>query len=91
MPGELSPGSMGRRTLPEGGERRLRDKIHRESKEMDKYGNLPYSFSKPKKHKKQSLFECENCGHITYAPKNTIMIVCSECKEAAKVKEIKDE
>lgn len=91
MPGELSPGTVGRRTIPEGGEKKLRDRIHKESKAMDKYGNLPYSFSKPKKNKRQSIFECENCGNIIQAPVNTVMIICSNCKNAVEVKELKYE
>lgn len=91
MPGELSPGTVGRRVIPEGGEKKLREKIHKESKDMDKYGKLPYSFSKPKKGKKQSFYECEKCGNVIQAPVNTIMVVCRNCNEAVKVKELIDE
>lgn len=91
MPGELSPGTVGRRVEPEGGERKLRERIHRESKQIDDHGNLPYSFSKPSKAKKSSVFECLECGYVMSAPVNTVMIVCSGCKNAAKVKELKDD
>jgi len=88
MPGELKPGSMPRRWLPEGGERAYREKIHRESKFADDYKNLPFSFSKPQHPKKNCLFKCLECGHIFLASKNTIMVICSECKKAARVEQI---
>jgi len=83
--GELSPGSTPRRWIPEGGEQKLRDKIHRESKFTDDHKNMPFSFSKPPKSKSQRWFRCLGCGHETSAPKNTIMIVCKKCKNACKV------
>ena len=46
MPGELSPGSTKRRWIPEGGEQRLRDRIHKESKFVDDHKNLPFTFAK---------------------------------------------
>ena len=88
MPGELSPGSTPRRWLPEGGERRLRDKIHRESKFADSHKNLPFSFSKPKRLGKQVLFRCLECGHTFLASKNTVMCICSTCKKATKVERV---
>ena len=91
MPGYLEPGKVGRRTVPEGGEQKLRDRIHKESKQMDNWGNLPYSFSKPKKGKRSSVYECCECGKIISAPINTVMVICRGCGNAAKVKEITDE
>ena len=91
MAKELSPGVTKRRVLPEGGEQKLRDKIHKESREYDNYGNLPFSFGKPMKGKKTILYECLDCGNVMYAPVNTVMIVCPKCKKAAKVKEVTNE
>ena len=82
---ELSPGSTGRRWTPEGGERKHREKIHRESKIADDHKNLPFSFSKPPKSGPNRTFKCLGCGALTSAPKNTVMIVCRECKNACKV------
>jgi hypothetical protein len=82
--GELGPGSTPRRWLPERGETKLRHKIHKESKIADDYKNLPFEFSKPPKNKRHELFECVECGHLFYAPVNTIMCVCKGCKNACK-------
>jgi len=84
---ELSPGAP-RRYVPEGGERKHREKIHRESKFADDHKGLPFSFSRPPKSKKQLWFRCVGCGHEMLASKNTIMIVCSNCDKAVKVEKI---
>lgn len=84
MPGELSPGSTPRRWIPEGGEGKHREKIHRESKFIDDHKNLPFTFSKPQRPKKQALFKCLECGHFFYAPKKTVMVICSKCKKSAR-------
>lgn len=90
MPGELSPGSMPRRWIPEGGEQKHREKIHKESKFVDNHKNLPFSFSKPLSSGKKCLFKCLECGHTFLASKNTTMCICSKCKKAAKVELIND-
>jgi len=88
MPGELSPGSTPRRWLPDGGERNLREKIHRESALIDKYKNLPFEFSKPSCNKPSNIFKCSECGHLFFAPKNTILVICSSCKKLTKAEKI---
>jgi hypothetical protein len=88
MSGELNPNDVKRRVLPDCGERKLRERIHRESDYIDKHGNLPYKFSGIKKSKSQRFFECCKCGHTIQASKNTIMLICSKCGELSKVKEI---
>jgi len=82
----LEPGSTPRRWLPDEGERKLREKIHRESK-LDDQKNLPFTFSKPKRGGKQSLFKC-GCGHVFLASKNTVMVICSRCKKLSKVEKM---
>ena len=88
---ELDPGSTKRRWIPDGGLNNHRDKIHRESKFVDDYKNLPFSFSKPQRNKKTVLFKCIECGRYLYAPINTFMCGCPVCKKATKVERIKDE
>lgn len=88
---ELSPGSVDRRWIPEGGLRKHRDKIQKESKFADDYKNLPFDFSKPYKGKKTALFRCVECDRFLYAPVNTVMCACPVCKKATKVERIKDE
>jgi len=82
----LESGSISRRWIPESGLQEHREKIHKESKIADKK-NLPFTFSKPWKVKKQSQFKCE-CGHIFLASKNTVMVICSKCKQLSKVEKM---
>lgn len=82
----VEPGSTPRRWLPDEGERKLREKIHRESK-LDDQKNLPFTFSKPKRGGKQNQFKCE-CGHVFLASKNTVMVICSKCKQLSKVEKM---
>src|SRR3989339_1941819 len=77
---ELSPGSTGRRYEPVGGITRHNKRIHDESKLMDTYGKLPFTFSKPKKDGRHKLVKCTNCGVTKYVNKNTVGIICSNCK-----------
>jgi hypothetical protein len=85
--GEL-PGHTGRRWIPEGGLQKHRDRIHRESKQSDKHGNLPFKFSKPTKPKKHEWFVCTKCEKELSLPRNTYMCVCPECKKLIKVERI---
>lgn len=82
---ELSPGSVGRRYEPEGGVRRHNERIHKESKFVDNWKNLPFNFSKPKKNGKTSYVQCNNCGHVTVASINTVGKICSNCKSYSPV------
>ena len=85
---ELSPGAAGRRWEPEEGVKKLNKKIHRESKYMDDHSKLPFTFSKPKKHQKSKYVRCLNCGYVTIASKNTVGIICKECKAYSSVEEV---
>ena len=82
---ELNPGSTGRRWIPEGGVRKHNERIHRESKFADDYKNLPFEFSKPKKSKRSITVKCKSCGYITSVSKNTIGMICPECKKYSAV------
>lgn len=86
--GELSPGSTPRRWVPPGGERKHREKIHKESALTDKYKKLPFTFSKPPHNKQSNMFKCSNCGHLFFASKDTLMVICSGCKKLAKAEKI---
>ena len=88
--GELSPGSTPRRWEPEGGERKHRERIHRESKAADNHGNLPFEFSKPSKGKKHTWFRCVECQREFSASVNTVMYACPECKKATKVERVEE-
>ena len=89
--GELTPGTTKRRYEPRGGEKRHREKIHRESKLVDDWKNLPFTFSKPKKPKRKMLVKCDNCGAITLGSIDTVGIICSECHTFSSVSEVCDE
>ncbi len=88
--GELSPGVTGRRWIPEGGERKHNEKIHRESKFADDHKNLLFELSGPPRRGKHILYECVECGHRLSARKNIVMVVCSGCKKATKVVRINE-
>lgn len=87
---ELEPGATPRRYEPTEGSSNLNKRIHKESAQMDKYGNLPFTFSKPKsitgKRKKHKM--CSNCGHVVYVSENSIGVICSSCKKYSAVQEI---
>ena len=85
---ELTPGATGRRYEPQGGVANHNARIQKESKQMDVYGNLPFTFSKPKKDSKNKLVKCTNCGTIKYVNKNTVGVICSNCKTYAAVQEV---
>lgn len=82
-------GSGKRRYIPEGGLQKHRDKIHKESKMADQK-NLPFTFSKPIRRTCHDTFRCEGCGHIMYLPRNSVMVICSNCNELRKVTELNE-
>ena len=84
---ELAPGSVPRRYTPPGGEKRHRERIHKESKIADSR-NLPFAFSKPPTSKRQSYFSCNNCGHIFPSSISTIGVICNECNHFSACSEI---
>jgi uncharacterized OB-fold protein len=81
---------MTRRWLPEGGEKKLKEKIHRESKFADDHKNLPFSFSKPKKSGKMICFQCVECGRVVMAGINAVMCICPDCKKVTKVEKVEE-
>jgi hypothetical protein len=86
--GELSPGQTGRRYEPEEGVANLNRRIHRESDYVDKYKNLPFTFSKPKKLKKTMVKVCKNCKYPVGVNKDTVGIICSKCHTYSQVEDI---
>lgn len=84
---ELDPGSTKPRYEPEGGWGKHRDRIHRESKIADDK-NLPFTFSKPRRSKRQVTARCKNCGYIASVPQNTVGLICPECKKYSNVEVI---
>ena len=79
----------GRRWVPEGGLQKLKNKIHRESKAADDFKKLPFTFSKPIR-KSHAVFVCVECERMFDAPKNTVMVVCPDCKKLVKVRKLDD-
>lgn len=85
-----SPGQ-GRRYEPALGEKKHRERIHKESQRADNM-NLPFAFRKPPKPKGRSTYiKCDNCGYITSGTTATCGIVCPECKKFSTVTEVVDE
>lgn len=89
--GELRPGSTPRRWEPEEGVGKLNSRIHKESSLVDKYGNMPFTFSKPKKSGKTKLVRCTNCKTIKLVNKNCTSIICSTCNQYAKTEDLSNE
>ena len=85
---ELTPGSTPRRYEPEGGVAKHNARIHRESDYVDKHKNLPFSFSKPPKVAKSKVIQCKKCDYVTVANKNTIGMICPQCKEYVRIEEV---
>ena len=84
---ELDAGATPRRYEPEGGVKKLNERIHKESKIMDNK-NLPFSFSKPPKTNKTVVAKfCSNCGHKVFVSRNSISIICSSCKTFSSLKD----
>lgn len=85
---ELSPGSTPRRYEPASGIKKHNERIHNESRQLDNHGNLPFSFSKPKKNKRTKTAICSNCSSIKYVNINTVGVICKDCGTYAKVVDI---
>lgn len=72
----------------EKGTRAYREKIHKDSKLSDAYGNLPFTFSKPKKStgaRRDVLHVCEHCEQEIEVSKKTYSVVCFRCKKLTRV------
>lgn len=78
---ELDSGMTKRRFEPEGGVRKHNERIHRESRLVDHHRNLPFTFSGPPRTKKFKTVECANCGYTTCVSKNTVGMICNQCKK----------
>jgi len=87
---ELAPGTMPRRWSPPGGEKKYRERIHKESKHADNK-NLPFTFRKPPKPKGRSLLlKCDNCGAVISGTTVTVGIICSSCGKFSTVSAVED-
>ena len=86
--GELAPGATARRYEPKEGLSNLNKRIHRESTYTDKYKDMPFSFSKPKKAKKSVVKICANCKEPVSVNKDTVGVICRSCKIFSKVEEV---
>jgi len=89
MNGELSPGSTKPRWEPEQGFKKWREKIHKESKFADDHKDLPYKFFVPRRYCRVAV-RCTECGYTFTGSRNTVMVICPECKELTKA-ELVDE
>ena len=88
---ELPAGVTPRRYEPEGGVRKHNARIHKESAHVDKYSNLPFSFSKPTFgdiKKKSTTKVCSNCDAEVYVHTNAVGVICRACGKYASLKEI---
>jgi len=71
------------------GDRKYRERIHRDSKYADSNKNLPYSFSKPKKDKPCRVpFTCVHCGRESAHTEETIAVICGGCNHLTVVRTV---
>jgi len=83
------PAGTPRRYEPTLGVKKHNERIHNESRYLDHYKNLPFTFSKPHKSKgRTSYVKCDNCGNITPATTVTVGIICKKCNKFSSVKEV---
>lgn len=83
------PAGTGRRYEPTLGTKKHNERIHRESKRVDHYKNLPFTFRKPPKAKGPSTYvKCNNCGNITLATTVTVGVICKQCNKFSSVTEV---
>jgi len=82
---ELSPGEVKRRYEPEGGLKKHRERIHKESVYADSNLNLPFKFSKPKKLGRREIKRCSECGKQIHTSINTVGFICTNCNKFVKV------
>ena len=89
---ELPAGETPRRYEPTLGINKHNERIHKESAQMDKHGNLPFTFSKPNTGSKarKTVIKCDNCGKVLLGNVNTIGIVCSGCNTYSSVTQIEE-
>ena len=86
---ELTPGATPRRYEPEVGVKKHNERIHRETSYVDKYKNLPFSFSKPAfgGTKKSTIKFCANCKTPVDVHTNAIGVICRSCNTYSKLLE----
>lgn len=90
--GELRPGATPRRWEPEGGVKKLNEKIHRESKFADDNKNLPFTFRKPPKPiGRSAVLVCDNCGAYVGGTNVTVGVICRSCNKFSTVSEVYDD
>lgn len=75
----------------EKGTRKYKEMISKDVKQAETWGNMPFTFSKPKKNvtaRRDIYFQCD-CGRISAVSKNTCGIECGGCKNYVSVTEDK--
>lgn len=86
--GPLSPGTTPRRYEPEGGVKKHNERIHKESRYADEHKNLPFTFSKPWKPKRQKVVKCSGCGSYYRLNINSVGVVCNSCHKYCSVVDV---
>lgn len=87
--GELRPGVTARRWEPDGGVKKLNERIHKESRFADTHKNLPFSFRKPPKAMgRDKIFICGNCGAYINGTSATVGVICRSCNKFSTVTEV---
>ena len=69
------------------GSKKYKEMVQEQAGLADKK-NLPYNFSVPKKSSARNVIcQCPNCEDTAAVNKNTVMVICSHCKQIYSVTE----
>ncbi len=82
------PSGTDRRYEPSSGIKKHNERIHSETAYTDKYKNLDFSFSKPKKEKRTIIKLCSNCESPVSVATNCVGIICRSCGKYSNVIEV---
>ncbi len=82
------PAGTPRRYEPSLGINKHNERIHSETAYNDKYKNLDFSFSKPKKEKRLITKLCGNCEKPVSVASNCVGIICRSCGKYSNVTEV---
>ena len=72
------------------GSKKYKDWIAKDTKRIDKHGNMPFTFIKPPKKtqaRRDVMAVCDNCHHVSLVNMYTAGVVCSSCKKYTSVNE----
>lgn len=73
------------------GGKRYQEAIAKDSKNTDKFANLPFKFRKPPKRtqaRREIYYVCLSCAEVNLVNKHTVGTTCSKCKKYNRVEDM---